>query len=238
MGADKEWKRLCELYAEKSDEDLLDLHENRDGLTDTAQQALAQVMKDRSLSPQPLTVESRAAENASDRSSVEGEEDELLDADEVCVYTFDDAFQATQALQHLRNAGIEHRVVDWNESVQKDPRYRSTVRLGVIVYQDQEQAAKAVLQEAMGLFPAPEGDDPFAELAGLMQVGVFERADALIVAHVLGEAGLSYVWNDARDDRNATNDTVSIEVRGVRLELAQKLVEEHLSAMPLTEDRA
>ena len=232
MGADKELKRLCELYAEKSDEDLLDLHENRDGLTDIAQQALAQVMNDRSLSPPSLPVESHVSRNAPDRSS--DEDGDLLDADEVCVYTFDDAFQASQALQHLQNAGIEHRVVDWNESAQKSPLYRPTVRLGIIVYQDQEQAAKAVLQDAMGLFPAPEGGDPFAEFAGLMQVGIFERADALIVAQVLGEAGLSYVWNDARDDPHATGDNVSIEVRGERVEDAHKLVEERLSAGPLT----
>ena len=232
MSTDREWKRLCELYAEKSDEDLLDLHENRSELTDAAQQALAQVLKDRRLSPQPLPVESDAAVNVRDISPAE--EGELLDADEVCVYTFDDAFQVSQALQHLQNAGIEHRVVDWNEFTQKSPLYRSSVRLGIIVYRDQEQTAKAVLQDAMGLFPAPEGSDPFAELAGLMQVGIFERADALAVAQVLGEAGLSYVWNDDRDDPRATGDDVSIEVRGARLEDAQKLVEERLSVGSLT----
>jgi len=232
MSTDREWKRLCELYAEKSDEDLLDLHENRSELTDAAQQALAQVLKDRRLSPQPLPVEPNATVNARDISLAE--EGELLDADEVCVYTFDDAFQVSQALQHLQNAGIEHRVVDWNEFTQKSPPYRSTVRLGIIVYRDQEQTARAILQDAMGLFPAPEGSDPFAELAGLMQVGIFERADALVVAQVLGEAGLSYVWNDDRDDPRATGEDVSIEVRGARLEDAQKLVEERLSAGPLT----
>ena len=233
MSTDREWKRLCELYAEKSDEDLLDLHENRGELTDAAQQALAQVLKDRRLSPQePLPAESNAAVNAPDSSP--DEEGELLAADEVCVYTFDDAFQVSQALQHLQNAAIAHRVVDWNEFTQKSPLYRSTVRLGIIVYRDQEQTAKAVLQNAMGLFPAPEGSDPFAELAGLMQVGIFERADALVVAQVLGEAGLSYVWNDDRDDPRSTGEDVSIEVRGARLEDAQKLVEERLSAGPLT----
>jgi hypothetical protein len=232
MSTDREWKRLCELYAEKSDEDLLDLHENRSELTDAAQQALAQVLKDRRLSPQPLPVESDAAVNVRDISPAE--EGELLDADEVCVYTFDDAFQVSQALQHLQNAGIEHRVVDWNEFTQKSPLYRSSVRLGIIVYRDQEQTARAILQDAMGLFPAPEGSDPFAELAGLMQVGIFERADALVVAQVLGEAGLSFVWNDDRDDPRATGEDVSIEVRGARLEDAQKLVEERLSAGPLT----
>ena len=232
MGTDKEWKRLCELYAEKSDEDLLDLHENRGELTDAAQQALEQVLKDRRLSPQPLPVESNAAVNAPDLSP--DEEDELLAADEVCVYTFEDAFQVSHALQHLQNARIEHRVVDWNQFTQKSPSYRVTVRLGIIVYRDQEQTAKAVLQDAMGLFPAPEGSDPFAELAGLMQVGIFERADALVVAQVLGEAGLSYVWNDDRDDPRATGDDVSIEVRGARLEDAQKLVEERLSVGSLT----
>ena len=232
MSTDREWKRLCELYAEKSDEDLLDLHENRSELTDAAQQALAQVLKARRLSPQPLPVESDAAVNVRDISP--SEEGELLDADEVCVYTFDDAFQVSQALQHLQNAGIEHRVVDWNEFTQKSPLYRSSVRLGIIVYRDQEQTARAILQDAMGLFPAPEGSDPFAELAGLMQVGIFERADALVVAQVLGEAGLSFVWNDDRDDPRATGEDVSIEVRGARLEDAQKLVEERLSAGPLT----
>jgi hypothetical protein len=211
-------EELCKVYAEKSDTELLALNDGFGDLTETAQQALTQVMQERGLEAGSGDV----AEVVAERS--EG----ALTADEVCVYTFNDALQAKEALRILDEAGVDVRAVDWNELDPQESQNMPQMRIGVVVFRDQEREARKVLHDGMGLFPQAEVDDPFAQLGSLMMVGFFERADALIAARALGEKGISYVWKDDRDDETATTDEVTIEVKGTRLDEAQAVVEKAL----------
>jgi hypothetical protein len=134
----------------------------------------------------------------------------------------------------LTDAGIQPRVVNFHASLAADPRSgRTTLELGLVVRRQDEKSARAVIEEKTALPPEGEEDDPFAEMEGFLQVGYFNRDDALIVAQTLGEAGISFLWNDDRDERNATTDDVSIEVKGAKLSHAQKLAGARLG---VTED--
>jgi hypothetical protein len=210
---------LCKVYAEKSDAELLTLSDGFEDLTDDAQQALTQVMQERGLE----RAEPGVAETF-EREVKEG----ALGADEVCVYTFNDALSAKEALRILDEAGVDVRAVDWNELDPQESQNMPLLRIGVVVFRDQEREARKALHDGMGLFPQAEVDDPFAQLGSLMVVGFFERADALIAARALGEKGISYVWKDDRDDETATADEVTIEVKGTRLDEAQAVVEKAL----------
>jgi hypothetical protein len=211
-------EELCKVYAEKSDTELLALNDGFGDLTETAQQALTQVMQERGLE----AAGGESAEVVAERS--EG----ALTAEEVCIYTFNDALSAKEALRILDEAGVDVRAVDWNELDPQESQNMPLMRIGVVVFRDQEREARKVLHDGMGLFPQAEVDDPFAQLGSLMMVGFFERADALIAARALGEKGISYVWKDDRDDETATTDEVTIEVKGTRLDEAQAVVEKAL----------
>jgi hypothetical protein len=190
-------EELCKVYAEKSDTELLALNDGFGDLTETAQQALTQVMQERGL---------EAAGGESAEVVAERSEGALI----------------------LDEAGVDVRAVDWNELDPQESQNMPLMRIGVVVFRDQEREARKVLHDGMGLFPQAEVDDPFAQLGSLMMVGFFERADALIAARALGEKGISYVWKDDRDDETATTDEVTIEVKGTRLDEAQAVVEKAL----------
>jgi hypothetical protein len=228
MAFDKQIEDLCAIYAEKTDDELFGLHEQRDDLTDAAQQALAQVMRERKLTgvTAPPIKAGRMTEVKTDT---------VLADDEVCVWTFDDAFQAREALRLLTNAEIEHRVVD--SSKKSGNAFSGTnfqLQLGVIVNRHDAKAARAVLHETMGLFPGPEGDDDNASphtSGDLVLLSMFDRKDAFAAAQALGEAGISYLWRDGLDTTQQLPDgeTVAIEVVKDELERATQLVEEKLS---------
>jgi hypothetical protein len=63
---------------------------------------------------------------------------------------------------------------------------------------------------------------------------MFDRNEALVAAQALGEAGITYLWRDGRDDAAELPDeeTVAIEVRPADLERATQLVEAALAALP------
>jgi hypothetical protein len=213
MALDRQFDDLCELYDQKSDNELFALHEQRDGLTEVAQQALAQVISERKLNP-PSAPPAAAFVPDEDAS-----ESAALASDEVCVFTFNDSFSATEALRLLDETEFEHRMVNWDELSPRTEPGGPPLRLGLVVRRQNLAEAKQLLQEKMNLFPQAEGTDAF-DLAGLMSVGIFERADALLVAHALGSAGVSYVWTDG--------DDVHIEVNGARVEQAQEIAQKAL----------
>jgi hypothetical protein len=223
MGVDRRLEELCTLYGEKGDEELLGMHDRLDDLTSVAQEALAQVMRERHLRARG------PAEAQEPVSPLSGEPEETLGKSEVLVYLFHDAFEAREAMRHMGAAEIEHRMLDWHSVDPEMPVAYTGVDLGLVVAQRDLQAAKQVLKEKLGLFPGPEGE--VAEADGEMVVlGMFDRADALVAAQVLGAAGISYLWRDGQEDAASLPDeeTVAIEVRPASYARANELVESKL----------
>ena len=222
MAFDRELANFLDVYNDRSDAELLILHENRDDLTDLAQQALAQVLKERSLSvtgvpvAQPLANHSTLAEEA-------------LDADEAELQTFDDAFRLNEALRLLTHAEIPHRVVNWDEINPRSAASRGMLQLGLIVGREDEAQARKLLQQKMKLFPQAEGTDSVDDPKGMTLLGVMSRLNALVVAHALGSAGISYVWSDGRDDMTLEEQEIRLEVQAQRLEEAHILAEQTLA---------
>ena len=218
MAANRQLEDLCALYEQKSEPELLALYAQRDDLTDLAQQALAQVMHQRRIAAPTAAAEETPA--APDADQPRG-----LAADEVCLFTFSDAFQASEALRLLEHNDIPCRMVNWDELQPRSDSGGPPMRLGLVVPRPDAEHAKRILQQAMNLFPPAEGHDDFDALDGLMLVGVFARQDALRVAHALGSDGVSYLWSDDREDPAAETDDVQIQVHGTRLDHAHQLAE-------------
>src|ERR1700761_2365561 len=192
MGMDNEARRLREIYAEQSDEDLLELHQEREDLTQVAQEALAQVMKDRGLVQQASNDKKidPVASNSDSMASV-------LDEDETVAYLFHDAFQAREAMRHMSEAEIDHRIVDWHVADPESPIHPSGLDLALVVPRKVAGKAASVLHENLGLFPSHEEGDgsggPLNPVEGLTFLAMFDLNEALIAAQVLGEAGISYL---------------------------------------------
>jgi hypothetical protein len=152
----KEWERLTRLYAEKSNEELVDLAEDFGNLTEVAQQVLRDEMRKRKLvAPEMKPVaDNRAAfgrwsqagvekEQESDAADVDSENDE----EEPVEYTWktllcecDDQNQAWQIGEVLRRAGIE----SWLDG----PRSESSLDVRspqVFVAADQLEEARAIV---------------------------------------------------------------------------------------------
>jgi hypothetical protein len=232
LETDAQWKRLCELYADKGDEELLEMDARREDLTEVAQQALAHVMEERGLAADgagTVEPEGSAAVDA-------GQADELgLMPGEVVVCVFDDAFRAQEAVRVVTEAGISCRVMDLNAV-----RPRQTmdgaylINLGMIVAGSARVRAARVLSQELK-FPEPEGADgaaeavaePLGPVEDLGLLSMFSRAEGLLAARALGEAGISYVWRDGKDGTQELpdEDTVAIEVGGAQMEEALKAVE-------------
>jgi hypothetical protein len=119
-----EWERLTHLYAEKSDEELVDLAEDFGNLTDVAQQVLRDEMRKRRLEgpgerrdrEQPVIFGRWGAEPESDAAKGEAEPEPGND-DEPVEYTWktllcecDDNDQAELLGMALKQAGIENWV--------------------------------------------------------------------------------------------------------------------------------
>jgi hypothetical protein len=223
MSLDGQLEKLSALYAEKSDTELLDLHAKRNGLTDMAQQALASVMRDRKLGGGGV-----ADVGAESGEAAGGEEvGDTLGADEGLIYLFTDAFEAREALRHMNEAGIPHRMLDWHQ-VEPDREVSYTgVDLGLVVQRADAKRVVLVLKEKLGLFPGPETLVDEGDGYGLGVLSMFDRQEALAAAGALGKAGITYLWRDGRDETAGLpdEDTVAIEVRAEDMDRAAKLVE-------------
>lgn len=229
MSLDGQLGKLGALYAEKSDGELLGLYEQRDGLTEQAQQALAAVMRQRRLS----TAEAAEPQETASAAEAEAEEDRVLDG-EVLAYLFHDAFEAREAMRTMTEAGIAYRMLDWHGVEPGMTVSQTGVDVGLVVRRAEAQRTLAVLKERMGLFPeAEDGGGPGHEEA-LAVLSMFEREEGLVAARALGEAGMTYLWRDGRDHVGELPDeeTVAIEVRVGDMERAARLVEDALAALP------
>jgi hypothetical protein len=228
MSLDGQREKLGALYAEKSDGELLDLYERREGLTELAQQALTAVMRERGLGGREASAGPAPAGEASGEAG-----DDAVGEDEVLAYLFHDAFEAREAIRTLTEAGIAHRMLDWHAVNPGMEVSQTGVDLGLVVQRQDAKRTFTVLKEQLGLFPEPEdavsgGGDVMAVLS------MFERGDALVAARALGEAGMTYLWRDGRDHVGELPDeeTVAIEVRAADVERATGLVEDALAAVP------
>jgi hypothetical protein len=219
MSLDGQMEKLSALYAEKSDGELLALFERRDGLTEMAQQALAGVMRERGLDER-----GKAPVETVDVESDEG--GDRVGEGEGLIYLFHDAFEAREAMRHMNEAGIAHRMLDWHVVEPERAVSYTGVDLGLVVERADAQRAKQVLKDAMGLLPGPEKVIEEDE-AGLIVLSMFDREEALAAAHALGQVGITYLWRDGRDETAGLpdEDTVAIEVRAEDLDRAAKLVE-------------
>jgi hypothetical protein len=208
------------VYAAKSDGELEALYAGREDLTEVAAEALAQVMEQRGL----------LREWPKDEAVAEASDEDALGADEALVYVFNDAFQAREAIRHLRDAEIEHRMLDWHEVEPERAVSWSGVDLGLVTARGDVARARGILKEKLGLFPGAEVDvtAPEDEAEAMVVLSMFERADALVAAQALGAAGISYLWRDGRDAAAGLPDgeTVAIEVAPETLERAGVVLEE------------
>lgn len=222
MSLDGQLEKLSALYDEKSDGELLDLYEQRGGLTEMAQQALAGVMRSRRLTGQGGGVE------AADTVGEDVEEDALGDG-EVLAYLFHDAFQAREAMRMMGEEGIGHRMLDWHVVQPERAASPSGLDLGLVVAQRDLAATNRVLKEKLGLFPGAEGEDEVE--ASMAVLSMYERGEALVAARALGEARMSYRWRDGSEEGSDLPDeeTVAIEVNAAEVERATQVVEEALA---------
>ena len=226
MSLDGQLEKLGALYAEKSDGELLDLYEQRDGLTEMAQQALAGVMLARRLSThEPFGVQERELAVGDE----EGEE--TLGSGEVLAYLFHDAFQAREAIRTLTEAGIEHRMLDWHVVHPERPPHPMGLDLGLVVAQSDLQSTNEILKQELGLFPDAEGDDEPEDGESMVVLSMYERGEALVAARGLGEAKMSYRWRDGSEEGSDLPDeeTVAIEVNAGDVERAAQVVEDALA---------
>jgi hypothetical protein len=232
MNMDRELERLAAVYAENDDEQLLDMYERREDLTEVAQAALAKVMGERGVVPGSVDVpEAGEREIASEDEGARAMAD-ALDPGEVCVWNFDDAFRLKEALTLLTEAGIEQRVLNWNEVDPANASKRSPATLGLIVWREDLEQATEILHEKLGLFPEPESDETFEYVLGFVPIGTFSRVDAQRIAGALAEGGFSYVWDDETEDSNRSSRSVSISVKGTREVKARDWLEEKLGGLP------
>jgi hypothetical protein len=225
MSLDGQMEKLGALYEEKSDGELLALYEQRDGLTEMAQQALTGVMRERRLS----TADGAGAEVVAETGGDEVED--RLDVGEVLAYLFHDAFQAREAIRTLTEAGIEHRMLDWHVVHPEMPPYPNGLDLGLVVAQSDLQSTLGVLKEQLGLFPGAEGEDAPEDGDSMAVLSMYERGDALVAARALGEAKMSFLWRDGSEHGSDLPDeeTVAIEVNSADVERAAQVVEDALA---------
>jgi len=170
---DAELDRLRKMYAELGDEALLQLAEDREGLTAAAQTAMGEELRRRGLVLEAPRVESNAgpvegaeraegfgvgvpgffpgAAPAVELALEPGGETRL---GMVGLISFFDGIELSRACAALEDAEIEPAI----EEVAGDPTIGTAARFEVWVSAADAEAAKLVLRQKMGLFPAAEVD--------------------------------------------------------------------------------
>jgi hypothetical protein len=235
MSLDGQMEKLSALYDEKSDGELLDLFEQREGLTAVAQQALLGVMRRRGLETHRGGGEApEVSAGGSAGGAVDVVEEDRVGTGEVLAYMFHDAFEAREALRVLTEAGIAHRMLDWHVVRPERPPHPLGLDLGLVVERSERERAAAVLKDELRLFALPEqgeqregvGEDDSMEV-----LSMFERGDALVAARALGEARMSYRWRDGSEVGSDLPDgeTVAIEVNAEDVARATQVVEDALA---------
>jgi hypothetical protein len=233
MSLDGQMEKLSALYDEKSDGELLDLFEQRDGLTAVAQQALAGVMRQRGLSA-PSGGGEAAPVVAAGSDAADAVEADTVASGEVLAYMFHDAFEAREAIRVLTEAGIAHRMLDWHVVQPERPPHALGLDLGLVVARSDRQRTAAVLKDELRLFALPEQGEQHEGMGdgdSMEVLSMFERGEALVAAQALGEAKMSYRWRDGSEVGSDLPDgeTVAIEVNAEDVERAGQVVEDALT---------
>jgi hypothetical protein len=206
MSMDNEWRRLQQLYAAMSDDELLALARDRAGLTEVAQQVVVAEMSSRKLE---LVEAEEPAGEALELDAVEG------NPSLVELMTFQIASEAEQAMRLLDDAGIPVEVEQAMRQFTRDGPKVKTNWLTVVVERSRQQESVELLHEKMGLFPVmkpeemeePDGDD------ALFPVGTFDvEADAEAARKALSDAGIWFRAEKDSDDEAGWEGTL-IEVR-------------------------
>jgi len=231
----QEWQRLFDLYHAMSDDDLLDLTAAPEELTESARDVLRGELSSRRLEPRqpvviapmPQVIPAPIAKQLAPKKIERGH-------GEVWLITFHDAIDAGFACEFLEKGGVEFEVRDISQ-----PRegvftftHHPFVALQIFVDEADEEDAKAILREKMGLFPLQEvavADQPIDDGA-VATLGDFgRRADAEEVARVLEDA---HVWHRivANPDGTVANeDYYTVEVKEIDVRRAGELVEKVLN---------
>jgi hypothetical protein len=229
---------LAALYASQPDAELLRLNETRDDLTDAAQEALAQVLRERGLQAPSLPVPFQPVPDSLPgnplATPVDPDQlDQQIKEGEACLYVFDDAFQANAAIRVMNEAGIPHRMADWNKLRGEASASRYGFLLAMIVDRMELPRAAALLEEKLKLaVPVADGADQTAEPLNDLVVLAFydheEIAYALRAAGALANGGITFLWRDGRDSPEGlpNPDTIALEVRSSSLEQAQNLLDQ------------
>jgi hypothetical protein len=186
---DNEADRLSERYGALSDDDLLDLNNDFDNLTDDAQQALKAEMRRRRLKilvADAGVEEPRRANDYEFDLIKQQEKDGLVD-----LWGFESGFDLRFACGYLSDAGID-LAIEEHES----DRYPSH---DILVAPADVEQAKQVLRDKMGLFPLPVTAAPQLEGKGFIDdgepltLGQFDdRDEAEQTALILANAGIEY----------------------------------------------
>ena len=226
MSLDGQMEKLGALYDEKSDGELLDLYDQRDGLTEMAQQALADVMRARKLNPQAVF-----GVQGTEPSAPYVEGDDTLGRGEVLAYLFHDAFEAREAIRVLTEAGVEHRMLDWHVVHPEMPVWPMGLDLGLVVSRSDLSDVTAVLKEKLDLQVLTEGGNAPENDESMEVLSMYERGEALVAARALGEAKLSHRWRDGSEVGSDLPDgeCVVIEVNAEDVERAAQVVEDALA---------
>jgi len=231
---EREVERLAGVYAENSDEQLLAMYDRREDLTDVAQEALARVMKERKVVAQTaVDLPQTVTETVSPGEAVADGVEDPLDPDEVCVWTFDDAFNLGEALKRLERVGIEKRVMNWKEVYPERATQGPPLELGLVIWRDDLPRVQSLLQDFVNVTAEQvEEGEALDYVLGFVPLGDFWRADAKAIADALGEGGFSYVWDDEMENSSRSGKTVSISVRRSREAKARALLEKKLGGLP------
>lgn len=215
MNTERESQRLLALYADKADEELLELYARRNDLTEVAQQALDQAMHSRGLEPQ---VDEPAQEQIT-LDALSG-----LEPGEISLITFRDGLETAQAVDALRAAELPHRIT---ERVVRYVGGDSRNLLDLVVDTADAPRAREVLQRTLGLFPPPEGEDSHAE--DFAPLGEFTAAQAKLVTAALAERSIHFTAEHEDDDPEAP---AWISVAADRVDEAFELMEQIADTLP------
>jgi hypothetical protein len=152
-------QRLIESYRAMSDDELLKLAAKPDDLTDFAADVLRGELRSRRLEPRQLVVSAPIPQVISAPIAKQLSPNKIERGHgEVWLITFHDAIDAGFACEFLEKANVEFEVRDVSQ-----PRegvftftHHPFVALQLFVDKADEEGAKAILREKMGLFPLQE----------------------------------------------------------------------------------
>jgi hypothetical protein len=223
-------ERLRRLYADMSDEELFDLARKPEELTEIAREVLRSEMSSRKIEA-ALEVPEEGSRWEGGRYRGATTHSPHVRPGEVSLAVFYDALDVDRACGFLDEAEVPFRVDDVLNALRSRKGTRadgSGVALSLVVANEDQQRAMAVLREKMGLFPLQEVEqaDPVVDDGTVAAVGFFgRREDAEPVMQVLDDARIWHRLAANPDGSTATEDAYTLEAREIDLVKAGDLVE-------------